>query len=248
MYTSASGDVKLSVQVYRFDSMEAFLASLQEYEQLPAWAGVTREAFVTDTTGLDQVASRSTRTSNASPSSARASSSSRQPLPAGFYLVRSEFNDQPIQSWLQVTDVATYAALAQDRTLVWVNDLSTQAPLAGARVEFIGADVSGETGADGTLTLDTPEQSVQTRPIDSGYIEHRGERQPARHRARWARRRRAAELHRGLLLRLLHALRAVRRGRLLALHLDRPAALPADRHGAVSGASPGRARTRAAAP
>jgi hypothetical protein len=167
-YTSENGAVKLSVQVYRFDGMEGFLDSLEAYEQLPAWAGVTREAFVTDTTGLEQVATFDADLQRLT-ESGKSFIQFPAPLPAGFYLISSEFNDQPIQAWLQVTDVATYAALAQNLTLVWVNDLNTQTPLAGARVEFIGTDVSGETGGDGTLTLDTPEQSVQTRPIDSGY-------------------------------------------------------------------------------
>jgi hypothetical protein len=97
-------------------------------------------------------------------------------LPAGFYLVRSEFNDQPIQSWLQVTDVATYVTLAKDATLAWVNDLNTQAPIAGARVAFIGTDTSGETGRDGTLTLDTPAQSIAERSVGGGQtgLEVRG--------------------------------------------------------------------------
>jgi hypothetical protein len=169
-YTSESGAVTLSVQVYRFAAMQGFLDSLEQYEQLPAWAGVTRDAFVTDTTGLDQVASFDADLQRFS-EFGKSFIQFPAPLPAGFYLVRSEFNDQPIQIWLQVTDIATYAALAQDRTLVWVNDLSTQAPIAGARVEFIGAGVSGKTGNDGTLTVDTPEQSVHTRPVASGYSE-----------------------------------------------------------------------------
>jgi len=167
-YTWETGAVKLSVHVYRFDGMEGFLDSLEAYEGLPAWAVITREAFVTDTTGLDQVTTFDADLQRLT-ESGRSFIQFPAPLPAGFYLVRSEFNDQPIQAWLQVTDVATYVTLAQDHTLVWVNDLHTQVPLVGARVEFIGADVSGETGGDGTLTLDTPEQSVQTRPIDSGY-------------------------------------------------------------------------------
>lgn len=167
-YTSASGSVRLSVQVYRFEAMQGFLDSLEEYEQLPVWAGVTREAFVTDTTGLDQVATFDADIHRFG-DSGKGFIQFPAPLPAGFYLVHAEFDDKPIQTWLQVTDIATYTALAQDRTLVWVNDLGTQAPLAGARVEFIGTDVSGQTGSDGTMTLDTPDQSVRSRPINSGY-------------------------------------------------------------------------------
>ena len=160
-------EATLSVQVYSFDGMEGYLDTLEAYEQLPGWAGIAREAFVTDTSGLEMVATFDADLQRL-PESGKSFIQFPSPLPAGFYLVHSEFNDRPMQAWLQVTDVATYAAVAQDRTLVWVNDVSTQAPLAGARVEFIGADTSGETGGDGTVTLDTPLQSVHTRPTDSG--------------------------------------------------------------------------------
>ena len=168
-YTSTEGAVALSVHVYRFPTVEAFLASIEEYGQLPEWADVTREAFITDPTGLDEAITFDAELQRL-PQSGKSFLQFPEPLPAGFYLVRSDFNNQPFQSWLQVTDVATYAAHALDQTLVWVNDVSTQAPLAGARVEFIGSDVSGETGADGTITLDTPVQAVRTRATDSGYI------------------------------------------------------------------------------
>ena len=167
-YTSREGAVALSVHVFRFATLEAFLDSIEDYERLPEWAEVSREAFVTDTTGLDEAIAFDAELQRL-PQSGKSFIQFPEPLPAGFYLVRSEFNDQPFQSWLQVTDVATYVALAEAQTLVWVNDVSTQAPLAGARVEFIGSDVSGETGVDGTITLDTPEQYVPTVPMDSGY-------------------------------------------------------------------------------
>jgi hypothetical protein len=174
-YTSENGQVRLPVEVYRLDGMEEFLSSLEAYERLPAWASVTRDAFVTDTKGLPRVATFVADLQRFA-DSGKSFIQFPAPLPAGFYLVRSEFNDQAIQSWLQVTDVATYATLARDRTLVWVNDLNTQAPIVGARVEFIGADISGETGRDGTLTLDTPAQAVGERSFGAGYtsLEVRG--------------------------------------------------------------------------
>ncbi len=164
-YLTAEVEVTLSVQVFRFDGAEGFLDSLEEYEQLPEWAGATREGFVTDTVGLEQVAAFDAAVQRIG-ASGKAYIQFPAPLPAGFYVVQSEFDGQPFQAWLQVTDLATYAAVAEDRTLVWVNDVLTQGPLADATVEFIGAESSGQTGSDGTLTLDTPAESVQTRPID----------------------------------------------------------------------------------
>ncbi|MGH2356744.1 MAG: Ig-like domain-containing protein, partial [Candidatus Limnocylindria bacterium] len=166
--TSQSGAVTLSVQVYGFDGMQGFLDTFEAYEELPRWAGIAREAFVTETDGLEEVATFDVDLQRFF-DYGKSFIQFPAPLPAGFYLVRTEFNGQPIQAWLQVTDVATYVALAEDRTLVWVNDVDTQGPLAGARVEFIGADVSGETGLDGTLTLDTLAQSVQTVSNEYGY-------------------------------------------------------------------------------
>ncbi len=156
--TYEPGEVRLSVKVYRFDAVGAFVDSLDAFDALPAWAGATREAYVTDTTPLSQVATFDADLQRL-PVSGRSFIQFPAPLPAGFYLVDSAFNGRPLQAWLQVTDIATYAALAEDRTLVWANDLSTQAPIADARVEFVGTDVAGETGVDGTLTLASPEQA-----------------------------------------------------------------------------------------
>lgn len=162
-YLTQDVAVTLPVEVYRFDGMEGFLESLEEYQQLPAWAGATREAFVTDTAGLERVAAFDADVQRIG-EFGRAYIQFPAPLPAGFYVVRSEFDGQPFQAWLQVTDLATYAAVARDRTLVWVNDVVTQAPLAGATVEFIGADSAGVTASDGTLALDTPAESVEMQP------------------------------------------------------------------------------------
>ena len=85
--------------------MEGFLDSLEAYEELPAWADVTREAFVTDPTGLEQAITFDADLQRL-PESGKSFIQFPAPLPAGFYLVRSEFNDQPFQAWLQVTDVA----------------------------------------------------------------------------------------------------------------------------------------------
>lgn len=167
-YFNENVEMTLPVRVYALDGAEEFVDSLGEYERLPAWASVTREAFLTDTTGLEQVATFDAAVQRIA-ESGLGFIQFPAPLPAGFYIVQSEFDERPMQAWLQVTDVATYAAVAQDRTLVWVNDVSTQGPLAGARVKFIGEDASGETGADGTIALDTPAQSVRERRIDASY-------------------------------------------------------------------------------
>ena len=168
-YTSENGAVTLHIEVFRFDSMDTFLDSFEQYEQIPLWAGVTRDAFVTDTGGLDPVATFDTDLQRLT-DYGKSFIQFPEPLPQGFYLVRSEFDERPIQSWLQVTDVATYFALAEGETLVWANDLASKGPLAGARVEFLGTDAAGETGADGTATIDTPEELIQSETSDFGYI------------------------------------------------------------------------------
>ncbi len=76
-------------------------------------------------------------------------------LKAGWYLVTLPAPSHPIQTVLQVTDIAGYLVVSDTRTLVWANDLATKGPVAGATVASDGVDL-GQTDADGTRVVATP--------------------------------------------------------------------------------------------
>ena len=77
-------------------------------------------------------------------------------LPVGWYIVTISFADVPRQLLLQVTDTATYAVVATNRSAVWVNDLATGRPAVGATASLGGHSLSGASDARGLLLATTP--------------------------------------------------------------------------------------------
>ena len=72
-------------------------------------------------------------------------------LPAGWYIVTATHTGVSRQAVLQVTDLAAFAIVSRTRTAVWVNDLVTDRPVAGATVA-LGSAALGTTNADGLAT------------------------------------------------------------------------------------------------
>ena len=82
-------------------------------------------------------------------------SSSRAGWPAGWYVVQQTDGSKPIQTVLQVTDVAGYLAVSGTRTIVWANDVATGRPIAGAIATSEGARFA-RTDARGLAIGTTP--------------------------------------------------------------------------------------------
>ena len=158
----------LSFAVYRLPDVDAFLASLDEFTAIPAWAWVTRNRFTVDTAGLQRVASFEAAV-HAIGEYGDMYVLFPEALPEGYYLVETTFKDQPLQAWLQVTDVATYVSVSRSRMLLWANDVATKAPLANATVRVVGNDFSATTGADGIAFFDTPTDLIHLQPSPFGY-------------------------------------------------------------------------------
>jgi len=76
-------------------------------------------------------------------------------LRAGWYVVTAAVGGVARQSVLQVTDLATVAVMSTTRTAVWVNDLATGDPVAGAVLRLDGTAV-GRTDEDGLRVAATP--------------------------------------------------------------------------------------------
>ena len=88
-----------------------------------------------------------------------------EPLPKGRYVVEIA-GDRPSQAFLQVTPVSAWVSVLTDRTVVWVNDVSTGGPVAGATARvFAGASI-GRSGADGLVVGPTPDALVP--PAEAG--------------------------------------------------------------------------------
>jgi hypothetical protein len=149
--------------VYRFPGVADFLKSLDRFTALPNWAGSARARYVAPTNGLTKASSFIAKPQ---PFGEEGDLYVRFPdrLAAGFYLLRTEYAHTPIQTWIQVTDLATYAAVSGTRTLVWVNDLTTKRATAGAQIQLADGSTQAQTAADGTAIFDTPRSLLVLQP------------------------------------------------------------------------------------
>ncbi len=164
--TAPAAPRDLPISVYAYRALDRFVADVQALDQAPGWSIFSRDRATVDPAGLDLVTSFVGHVEGvADPASLRYGTTDayiRFPaaLPAGSYLVDSQIGGPRQQAWLQVTDVATYVSVTQTRTLVWVNDVGTGAPLTGARVEKAGGGLLGSTNSQGVAEFDTPAASV----------------------------------------------------------------------------------------
>ena len=142
------------VKALRYSDREAFVTALEGLAEIPQWARATRERYEPDVDGLEEAALFE---APLEPLGRYGELVVRfpQPLDAGAYLVLIEVDDQAVQTWLEVTDVATYVALSDTSTLVWVNDAASGGPLSGAQVAVDGV-VLGSTDERGLLSVETP--------------------------------------------------------------------------------------------
>jgi len=170
VYTSHEGELSVPISIFAYADMDAFLAALQEFQGIPAWAHVTRDSYLAEMGSLTRVAQFTTpveRQGTYGDMFVRFP----EPLPEGFYLVETELEGRKAQSWLQVTDIATYVTVTRTETLAWVNDLATKGPVAGARLELLGTGVEASTDDEGIARFDTPPEIVRARPSSGEYYE-----------------------------------------------------------------------------
>ncbi|HEY7735205.1 MAG TPA: Ig-like domain-containing protein, partial [Candidatus Limnocylindrales bacterium] len=139
------------MEVYRLPDLDAAVDAYRTLRGSARWARWSSDDLV-PTAGLRRVAAFTARLQRTGESLWF-----RFPmaLPAGSYLVQHPSPVRPIQTVLQVTDVAGYLAVSGTRMLVWANDLVSRGPLARARVDADGAFL-GRTDGDGLLVANTP--------------------------------------------------------------------------------------------
>ncbi len=139
------------IEVYRLAGLSSAIDAFRQLRRSSRWARWSSSDLV-PTKGLRRVMAFDARLQQVSESLWF-----RFPkaLPSGSYLVQHPSTTRPIQTILQVTDVAGYLTVSDMRTLVWANDLAGRGPLVGATVTAQAA-VLGQTDAEGLLLADTP--------------------------------------------------------------------------------------------
>jgi alpha-2-macroglobulin len=165
----------LAIEVFAYPSLDAFIADLEAREQVPVWAVYTRARSPVDTSALQSVLTfdapiegRQALLPQGFFGPARLFFRFPDRLPEGLYLMETHYRDEPVQAWLQITDIATYLAVSTSSTLTWVNDVSTGLPIRDAQIEVIGRSVLGRTDSQGISSFATPDyltSSVSRDPL-----------------------------------------------------------------------------------
>ena len=139
------------IEVFSLSDLPAAVDAFQSLRTQPTWSRWSNDGLV-DTTKLHRVTAAKLRLeSNIGNYFVRLPNR----LSAGWYLVQDSDGTKPVQTVLQVTDVAGYLALSETRMLVWANDLATGDPISGASATTDGREI-GTTDAKGLLIGATP--------------------------------------------------------------------------------------------
>ncbi len=143
------------VGVHRLPDRDGFIASLHEVTDIPDWAWRTRDAASAETSALP-IAQIFEAELRAIGGNGILLLEFPEPLDQGYYLADIEVGETTSQAWLQVTNVAAYAAVSEPATLVWAHDLAGGKPLSDAEVSVASGARIGSTDADGVLVAAAP--------------------------------------------------------------------------------------------
>jgi hypothetical protein len=142
---------RTSIDVYRLADRDAAISAFERLRSATVWTRFSTSELVS-TRGLPRVLSAKVRLRG---TAGTLTFQLPKRLPSGWYVVQQPSRTRPIQTLLQVTDLAGYVAVSRTTTLVWLNDLASGRPVGGASVQRAGATI-GRTGNDGLMVVDTP--------------------------------------------------------------------------------------------
>jgi alpha-2-macroglobulin len=148
----------LTLRVFRLPSLTAAVDAYRTLTRAPDWAESSDQRLV-PTAGLPLVASFTA----AIRAVARADDSDPPRyvefpdlLDRGWYLVVRPRTGRDQQFVLQVTDVATYLTTTTTTSVLWVNDVSSGAPIEDATLWTAEGKAIATTGPDGTARPEVP--------------------------------------------------------------------------------------------
>ena len=146
-----------TIAVYRLAGIDAAIDAFRTIRARPDWTRWSASGLV-DVTGLTRVVS-ATVPLNPYRSGFWFQLPAR--LSAGWYVVQQADGTKPVQTVLQVTDVAGYLAVSETKTIAWANDVRTRAPIVAATIASEGVQF-GRTDAQGLAVGTTPKSLLPT--------------------------------------------------------------------------------------
>lgn len=150
---------EFTIRAFAFKSFDLYKKNFIKQQEIPAWAYETQRDFVVPETDMSLA-----RSFTLKPQSLNRGDYSQylvlpENLPVGDYWIEIENNTknngQKQHLFAEVTNLSTYLNVMVDKTLLWVNDLSTKGPVQNVQVSTIAGESLAKTDATGIATFDT---------------------------------------------------------------------------------------------
>lgn len=126
--------------IYAYNDVNRFMGDLESFNELPYWSYYNMTGNEIDLGPLNKVMDFDYDLSQEQTYPQVLTLPEK--LNPGFYLVDVTWEDQHIQTFIQVTDLSFYYTQSSNGELFWLNDLKTKQPVEGAMVTSY---LSGET-------------------------------------------------------------------------------------------------------
>jgi len=120
--------------VYRIDSRREGIAAATRLSSLPSWSQLTHDDRMVDTSNLTRVHFETVYERRDDEARWNETFTLPNNLRPGFYVINASAGDTRNQMIVQVTDLAVQVVADNSMAVVWVNDMRTGRPAAGANV------------------------------------------------------------------------------------------------------------------
>jgi len=140
-----------NVNVYMFNDSKAAAEAAQKLMSTPSWSNYASKENYIDTTNLKKTASFNTKDTYDVQNSLLTLPDS---LPQGFYLVQAELKESRDQMIVQITDLPVQVIAAENKAIVWVNDIKTGKPAANADVVDVSSGKKYTTDKNGVAVIE----------------------------------------------------------------------------------------------
>lgn len=161
--------INAKIDIYAYNNFEAFFKAIEEKNSTPYWARSYSKHF-TSVENLQKVLDFE-QVINEDNNKRYGYTYLKVPqtLPEGYYVLDGNWKDVRFQTLIQVTNTGVYISESNTKTLVWLNDLSTQSPIEGASISFEGFDEVYSSGDDGVAYFDSLSVPVNNNTKNTYY-------------------------------------------------------------------------------
>ncbi|WP_010245975.1 dockerin type I domain-containing protein [Acetivibrio cellulolyticus] len=141
--------------IYAYNDFNSFVSAIEEKNVTPYWAQSYNKKFAPVDKLQKVLEFEQVLNEDSTERYGNGHLKVPQTLPEGYYVLDGYYKDIRFQTFLQITNTGIYISESNSKTLVWLNDLSTQNPIEGASISFIGCDKINYSGVDGIAYFDS---------------------------------------------------------------------------------------------